>query len=60
MDGLKEAAGLLGDYRQALTKLVENAKSIDELVTEMNEFAGAIVKGAERDEGGPAVRPAAT
>jgi methyl-accepting chemotaxis protein len=46
VDGLKEAAGLLEDYRQALTKLVENAKSIDELVTEMNESAAAIVKGA--------------
>ena len=46
VDGLKEAAGLLGDYRQALTKLVANAKSIDELVTEMNESADAIVKGA--------------
>jgi len=46
VQGLKEAASLLGDYRQALTKLVENAKSIDELVTEMNESADAIVKGA--------------
>ena len=46
VQGLKEAAGLLEDYRQALTKLVENAKSIDELVTEMNESAAAIVKGA--------------
>jgi methyl-accepting chemotaxis protein len=46
VQGLKEAASLLGDYQQALTKLVENAKSIDELVTEMNESADAIVKGA--------------
>ena len=46
VQGLKEAAGLLEDYRQALSKLVENAKSIDELVTEMNESAAAIVKGA--------------
>jgi methyl-accepting chemotaxis protein len=46
VQGLKEAAGLLEDYRQALTKLVENAKSIDELVTEMTESADAIVKGA--------------
>ena len=44
--GLKEAGGLLEEYRQALTKLVENAKSIDKLVAEMNESAGAIVKGA--------------
>ena len=46
VQGLKEAAGLLEEYRQALAKLVENAKSIDELVTEMNESAAAIVKGA--------------
>ena len=46
VQGLKEAAALLEDYRQALTKLVENAKSIDGLVTEMNESADAIVKGA--------------
>ncbi|MGA7998040.1 MAG: HAMP domain-containing methyl-accepting chemotaxis protein [Bradyrhizobium sp.] len=44
--GLKEAGGLLEEYRQALTRLVENAKSIDKLVAEMNESAGAIVKGA--------------
>ena len=44
--GLKEAGGLLEEYRQALTKLVENSKSIDKLVAEMNESAGAIVKGA--------------
>ena len=44
--GLKEAGGLLEEYRQALTRLVENAKSIDKLVAEMNELAGAIVKGA--------------
>jgi methyl-accepting chemotaxis protein len=43
---LKEAAGLLEDYRQALTKLVENAKEIDELVAEMADSATAIVKGA--------------
>ena len=44
--GLKEAAGLLDDYRQALTKLVDNAKEIDELVAEMADSAAAIVKGA--------------
>ena len=44
--GLKEAGGLLEEYRQALTKLVENSKSIDKLVAEMNKSAGAIVKGA--------------
>jgi methyl-accepting chemotaxis protein len=44
--GLKEAGGLLEEYRQALTKLVENSKSIEKLVADMNESAGAIVKGA--------------
>ncbi len=44
--GLKEAGGLLEEYRQALTRLVENSKSIDKLVAEMNKSAGAIVKGA--------------
>ena len=32
VDGLKEAAALLDGYRQALAKLIENAKEIDELV----------------------------
>ena len=31
--GLKEARALLEEYRQALAKLIENSKSIDELVT---------------------------
>src|SRR5258708_31373203 len=44
--GLKEASELLGEYRQALTKLVENSKSVEKLVAEMNESAAAIVKGA--------------
>jgi len=44
--GLKEIATLLGEYRQALGKLIENAKSIDELTTEMAESAIAIIKGA--------------
>jgi methyl-accepting chemotaxis protein len=44
--GLKEAGALLDEYRQALTKLVENSKSIEKLVADMNESAGAIVKGA--------------
>jgi methyl-accepting chemotaxis protein len=44
--GLKEASGLFEDYRQALTKLVDNAKEIDELVAEMADSAAAIVKGA--------------
>ena len=45
--GLKEASGLVDEYRQALTKLVDNAKEIDELVAEMGDSAAAIVKGAD-------------
>jgi methyl-accepting chemotaxis protein len=44
--GLKEAAGLLEDYKQALSKLVENSKSIDELTAEMADSAAAIMKGS--------------
>ena len=46
VQGLKEASTLLQEYRQALTKLVENSKSVARLVAEMNESAAAIVKGA--------------
>jgi hypothetical protein len=35
LQGLKEAAALLDEYRQALTKLIENSKEIDELTAEM-------------------------
>ncbi len=58
-EGVKEARALLDEYRQALTKLIENSKSIDELVGEMNESADAIVKGAGALKSGPAFRPAA-
>jgi len=44
--GLKEANGLLMEYRQALAKLAENAQTIDGLVTEMSSSAGAISQGA--------------
>jgi methyl-accepting chemotaxis protein len=44
--GLKEAKALLIGYREALAKLVENAKTVDELVTEMSGSAGAIMQGA--------------
>ena len=43
---LKEASTLLQDYRQAFTKLVENAKSIEELTTAMAASAAEIMKGA--------------
>jgi methyl-accepting chemotaxis protein len=46
VQGLKEAAALLDEYRQALTRLIENSKSIDGLVTEMAESAAAIVQGS--------------
>jgi methyl-accepting chemotaxis protein len=44
--GLKEAAALLEEYRQALSKLIGNSKEVDELVTEMADSAAAIVQGA--------------
>jgi HAMP domain-containing protein len=43
---LKESGTLLNEYRQALAKLIENSKEIDELVAEMADSAAAIVKGA--------------
>jgi methyl-accepting chemotaxis protein len=44
--GLKEAKGFLASYRKALQKLVENAKTIDDLVTEMSGSAGAIAQAS--------------
>jgi methyl-accepting chemotaxis protein len=44
--GLKDAKALLGAYREALEKLIANAKMVDELVTEMTGSAGAILQGA--------------
>jgi methyl-accepting chemotaxis protein len=46
VEGLKESGTLLNEYRQALTKLIENSKEIDQLVAEMADSAAAIVKGA--------------
>src|ERR1700742_2645073 len=43
--GLKEAKSQLGEYGAALTKLVENARTIDELVMQMGGSAGAIMQG---------------
>jgi methyl-accepting chemotaxis protein len=43
---LKEASGLLAEYRQALAKLVENAKTVEDLATEMSGSAGKISQGA--------------
>jgi methyl-accepting chemotaxis protein len=44
--GIKEITALLGEYRQALSKLIENAKAIDELTIEMTESATAIMQGS--------------
>jgi methyl-accepting chemotaxis protein len=47
LPALKEASALLADYRQSLTKLIENSKAIEELTGEMADSATAIVKGAD-------------
>jgi methyl-accepting chemotaxis protein len=44
--GIKEVSGMLDEYRQALTKLVDNSKEIDELTIEMTESAAAINQGS--------------
>ena len=44
--GIKEVSGMLDDYREALTKLIDNSKEIDELTVEMAESATAINKGS--------------
>ncbi|KRR00122.1 methyl-accepting chemotaxis protein [Bradyrhizobium valentinum] len=46
LEGIKEVGGMLEEYRQSLTKLVDNAKEIDELTLEMTESAAAINKGS--------------
>jgi methyl-accepting chemotaxis protein len=46
VQGLKDAAGLLDNYRKALNKLVDNAKSIQELTGEMSDSATAIQDGS--------------
>jgi methyl-accepting chemotaxis protein len=43
---VKDASALLEEYRQALTKLVENSKEVDELAVEMTESATEIMKGS--------------
>jgi methyl-accepting chemotaxis protein len=45
-EGIKEVGGMLEEYRQSLTKLIDNAKEIDELILEMTESAAAINKGS--------------
>ena len=46
VQGLKEVSALLDEYRQTLGKLIDNAKEIGELTTEMAESADAIMKGS--------------
>ena len=43
---VKEAAAQLEEYRKALTKLIENAKEIDELSIEMADSTVAIMKAS--------------
>jgi methyl-accepting chemotaxis protein len=43
---IKELSGLLDEYRQSLSKLVDNSKSIDDLVAEMADSAAAITEGS--------------
>jgi methyl-accepting chemotaxis protein len=43
---IKEISGLLDEYRETLSKLIENSKSIEELVAEMADSAAAITQGA--------------
>ena len=50
--GLKEASKLLEEYKQALSKLIENAKSIEELTAEMADSAAAIMKGSSAMKAG--------
>jgi methyl-accepting chemotaxis protein len=42
----KEISARLDEYRQAFGKLIENAKSIDELTVEIAESAAAIIQGS--------------
>ncbi len=44
--GVKEAAKMLTEYRQALGKLVENTQTVADLVTQMTGSAGAIMRGS--------------
>jgi methyl-accepting chemotaxis protein len=43
---INEGFGLLADYRQAFTRLADNAKAIDQLTTEMGVSADGIMQGS--------------
>ena len=45
-DVVKEASAQLEEYRKALTKLIDNAKELDELSIEMADSAVAIIKAS--------------
>jgi methyl-accepting chemotaxis protein len=47
LQAVKEASVLLEEYRQGLTKLVDNSKEVDELNVEMAESATAIIKASD-------------
>lgn len=49
---IKEVSGLLDEYRQALGKLVDNVKLIDDLVAEMVDSAAAITEGSNAMKAG--------
>jgi len=42
--GVREIYALLQDYRQSLTTLIENAKTVDGLAAEMAKTATAIMR----------------
>jgi methyl-accepting chemotaxis protein len=46
-EGVKEASAQLEEYRQALTRLIDNAKEIDELSLEMADSTTAIRKASD-------------
>jgi methyl-accepting chemotaxis protein len=46
VQALKDVTALFDEYRQALSRLIENSKSIEELTGEMTDSATAIMQGA--------------
>jgi methyl-accepting chemotaxis protein len=45
-DGVKEVSGMMDEYREALARLIHNAREIDELTLGMTDSVAAISKGA--------------
>lgn len=52
VQGLKEITALLEEYRQSLSKLIDNSKAIGELTAEMSDSAAAIMQGASAMKAG--------